>query len=161
MSSRFAPNNFQYNTRVSLALLPCLVILAGFGGSVSICIGMVSATHRKLCQRGGCIFHKKCSYRSVNTRASPQVGSMVIYILDALQHREAALIAVWLSLGLMNMSFGLTALFFTDTRSIMMPILTAFMNGITLFLTGGHPCRSTFVLCMTTLLTSHSHTNMQ
>jgi len=61
---------------------------------------------------------------------------MVIYILDALQHREAALIAVWVCLGLMNMSFGLTALFFSDTRSIMTPILTSVMNGITLFLTG-------------------------
>ena len=63
---------------------------------------------------------------------------MVIYILDALQHREAALIAVWVCLGLMNMSFGLTALFFSDTRSIMTPILTSVMNGITLFLTGEH-----------------------
>ncbi|KAA6419880.1 MAG: hypothetical protein FRX49_10243, partial [Trebouxia sp. A1-2] len=104
MSSRFTPNSFLYNTRVSLALLPCLVILAGFGGTISICVGMV--------------------------------GSMVIYILDALQHREAALIAVWVCLGLMNMSFGLTALFFSDTRSIMTPILTSVMNGITLFLTG-------------------------
>ena len=43
MSARFAPNNFQYNTRVSLTLLPSLVILAGFGGSVSVCIGMVGS----------------------------------------------------------------------------------------------------------------------
>lgn len=66
---------------------------------------------------------------------------MVIYILDALQHREAALLAVWLSLGLMNMSFGLTALFFTDNHSILTPLMTAVMNGITLFLTGKHPLR--------------------
>ena len=66
-----------------------------------------------------------------------QVGSMVIYILDALQYREAALLAVWLSLGLMNMSFGLTVLFFTDTQLILIPLLTAITNGITLFLTGG------------------------
>lgn len=61
---------------------------------------------------------------------------MVIYILDALQYREAALLAVWLSLGLMNMSFGLTALFFSDSPGILTPILTAVMNGIALFLTG-------------------------
>lgn len=72
------------------------------------------------------------------THPRVQVGSMVIYILDALQHREAALLAVWLALGLMNMSFGLTALFFTDNHSILTPILTSVMNGITLFLTGEH-----------------------
>lgn len=61
---------------------------------------------------------------------------MVIYILDAVQHREAALLAVWLCLGLMNMSFGLTVLFFTNTSTILISILMAVMNGITLFLTG-------------------------
>lgn len=61
---------------------------------------------------------------------------MVIYILDAIQHREAALLAVWLCLGLMNMSFGLTVLFFTSTSSILISILMAVMNGITLFMTG-------------------------
>ena len=61
---------------------------------------------------------------------------MVIYILDALQYREAALLAVWLSLGLFNMSFALTILFFSETTSVVIPLLTAVMNGITLFLTG-------------------------
>ena len=61
---------------------------------------------------------------------------MVIYILDALQHREAALLAVWLCLGLMNMSFALTAFFFTDNGTILTSVFTAIMNGITLFLTG-------------------------
>ena len=65
-----------------------------------------------------------------------QVGAMVIYILDALQHREAALLAVWLCLGLMNMSFGLTVVLFTKNTTILTSILTAVMNGITLFMTG-------------------------
>ncbi|KAL3133255.1 hypothetical protein ABBQ38_007137 [Trebouxia sp. C0009 RCD-2024] len=36
----------------------------------------------------------------------------------------------------MNMSFGLTVLFFTSTSSILISILMAVMNGITLFMTG-------------------------
>lgn len=65
-----------------------------------------------------------------------QVGAMLIYILDAIQHREAALLAVWLCLGLMNMSFALTVLIFTNNSSIPVSILMAIMNGITLFMTG-------------------------
>ena len=61
---------------------------------------------------------------------------MVIYILDAVQHREAALLAVWLCLGLMNMSFGLTVLFFSNNSTILISVLMAVMNGITLFMTG-------------------------
>lgn len=61
---------------------------------------------------------------------------MIIYILDAVQHREAALLAVWLCLGLMNMSFALTVLFFTSNSSIAISVLMAIMNGITLFMTG-------------------------
>ena len=61
---------------------------------------------------------------------------MIIYILDAVQHREAALLAVWLCLGLMNMSFALTVLFFTSNSSRVISVLMAIMNGITLFMTG-------------------------
>lgn len=77
-----------------------------------------------------------CCVASVTSLGLVQVGAMVIYILDAIQHREAALLAVWLCLGLMNMSFGLTVLFFTSTSSILISILMAVMNGITLFMTG-------------------------
>lgn len=65
-----------------------------------------------------------------------QVGAMVVYILDALQYREAALLAVWLVLGLMNMCFGLTAVFFNDSTGIFIPVMTAVVNGITMFLIG-------------------------
>lgn len=65
-----------------------------------------------------------------------QVGAMVVYILDALQYREAALLAVWLVLGLMNMCFGLTAVFFSDSNGIFIPVMTAIVNGITMFLVG-------------------------
>lgn len=62
---------------------------------------------------------------------------MVVYILDALQYREAALLAVWLVLGLMNMCFALTALFFSNSSSgVLIPMMTAIMNGITMFLVG-------------------------
>lgn len=33
---RFAPNNFQYNGRVALALLPSLCVVAGFGGKLPL-----------------------------------------------------------------------------------------------------------------------------
>ena len=70
-----------------------------------------------------------------------QVGAMIIYILDAVQHREAALLAVWLCLGLMNMSFALTVLFFTNNSSRVISVLMAIMNGITLFMTGKQLCQ--------------------
>ena len=66
---------------------------------------------------------------------------MIIYILDAVQHREAALLAVWLCLGLMNMSFALTVLFFTNNSSRVNSVLMAIMNGITLFMTGKQLCQ--------------------
>ena len=70
-----------------------------------------------------------------------QVGAMIIYILDAVQHREAALLAVWLCLGLMNMSFALTVLFFTNNSSRVISVLMTVMNGITLFMTGKRLCQ--------------------
>lgn len=137
MSSRFTPSPFQYNTRVSLALLPCLAILAGFGGNVSVCIGMVGHTSNVSSMQAQ---HKPtknpCHMTCVISLSHVQVGAMIIYILDAVQHREAALLAVWLCLGLMNMSFALTVLFFTSNSSRVISVLMAIMNGITLFMTG-------------------------
>lgn len=76
-----------------------------------------------------------------------KVGAMVVYILDALQYREAALLAVWLILGLMNMCFGLTAVFFNDSQGIFVPLMTAVINGITMFLVGMLPrCSTTSLL---------------
>lgn len=136
MSSRFTPSPFQYNTRVSLALLPCLAILAGFGGNISVCIGMVGHMRTAAaCQHSTCTNHT-CHMTCMISLSLVQVGAMVIYILDAIQHREAALLAVWLCLGLMNMSFALTVLIFTNNSSILVSVLMAIMNGITLFMTG-------------------------
>ena len=41
-----------------------------------------------------------------------------------------------LILGLMNMCFGLTAVFFNDSSGIFVPLMTAIINGITMFLVG-------------------------
>eukprot|EP00884_Botryococcus_braunii_P004652 jgi/Botrbrau1/14188/Bobra.182_3s0121.1 len=40
---RFTPNNFQYNGRVALALLPSVCVVAGFGGKLPVGVMMVGA----------------------------------------------------------------------------------------------------------------------
>jgi hypothetical protein len=39
---RFTPNNFQYNGRVALALLPSIFVVAGFGGKIPVGVMMVN-----------------------------------------------------------------------------------------------------------------------
>ena len=41
---RFVPNDFQYNGRVATALVPSLVVLAGFGGKYPVGVLLVSAS---------------------------------------------------------------------------------------------------------------------
>ena len=38
---RFTPNDFQHNARVGAALLPCLAVLAGFGGKLPAAVLLV------------------------------------------------------------------------------------------------------------------------
>ncbi|KAK9824524.1 hypothetical protein WJX72_011089 [[Myrmecia] bisecta] len=99
---RFAPNSFQYNGRVGCALLPSLIVLAGFGGKTAVGILMV--------------------------------GAMVTYILDAMRYREGAIGAIWLTLGMCNLSLVFTSL--TSPRPIPLSILVSIINGTTLFMTG-------------------------
>lgn len=41
--ARFAPSAFRWNGRVAVALLPSLIVLAGFGGTVPSGVMMVGA----------------------------------------------------------------------------------------------------------------------
>ncbi len=55
---RFAPSAFRWNGRVGVALLPSLIVLAGFGGSVPSGIMVVGAMVRR--ERGlplACVKH--------------------------------------------------------------------------------------------------------
>ena len=72
-----------------------------------------------------------------------QVGTMVTYILDALRYKEAALGAVWVTLGSMNLLMLLSGAMFAVGRPIILSILLMLMNGATLLLIGdGNPLPS-------------------
>ena len=61
---------------------------------------------------------------------------MLTFIMDALRYREGALAAVWLSLGLTNMSLLFTTASLALERGIVLSLLTAVCNGSVLFMTG-------------------------
>ena len=61
---------------------------------------------------------------------------MLTYTMDALRYREGALAAVWLSLGLTNLSLLFTTASLALERGILLSLLTAVCNGATLFMTG-------------------------
>ena len=71
-----------------------------------------------------------------------QVGGMVAHILDSLESRMGALAAVWISLGVTNLTClaNLLLAALHEQQSVMLSILLALTTGITLFLTGIASC---------------------
>ena len=61
---------------------------------------------------------------------------MLTYTMDALRYREGALAAIWLSLGLTNLSLLFTTAALALERGVVLSLLTAICNGSTLFMTG-------------------------
>ncbi len=138
MSQRFQPNAFDYNGRVAFALVPSLVVITGFGGSIALGILVVcsipSPLHpTPLPQTCGTVSRNAttCSRNAVL-----QVGAMVVYILDALRYREAAFGAIWATLGSVNLSMLLTGVMFPAGRPIVLGIMVTFASGATLLLVG-------------------------
>lgn len=66
---------------------------------------------------------------------------MVTYVLDALRYKEAALAAVWLTLGSMNLTMLLSGAMFAVGRPIVLSVLLSIANGATLLLIGALPPR--------------------
>jgi len=88
MSSKtgYTPNTFQYNIQTACALVPALLVLAGFGGQI------VMGTFL--------------------------VGSMITYILDAMQYREGSFAALWVTLAAANMGLIMSNVPFSPLRLI-------------------------------------------
>ena len=61
---------------------------------------------------------------------------MITYTLDALRYREGAISAVWLTLGLTNMSMLISGAAFGGQNPIIFAMLVSMSSGFLLFLTG-------------------------
>ena len=138
MSQRFQPNAFDYNGRVAFALVPSLVVITGFGGSIALGVLVVCVTPTPLHPHPLPPFLRTVSQNvtSCTRNALLQVGAMVVYILDALRYREAAFGAIWATLGSVNLSMLLTGVMFPAGRPIVLGIMVTFASGATLLLVG-------------------------
>ncbi len=137
MSQRFQPNAFDYNGRVAFALVPSLVVITGFGGSIALGV-LVVGIYPPLSPQPRPPYLRTVSQNATSCSrvALLQVGAMVVYILDALRYREAAFGAIWATLGSVNLSMLLTGVMFPAGRPIVLGIMVTFASGATLLLVG-------------------------
>lgn len=70
------------------------------------------------------------------TSLASQAGAMMSYTLDTMRLKEGALLAVWMTLGVVNLSFWLSSRLFTPGRPLLLSILIALCITTTLFTTG-------------------------
>lgn len=91
---RFAPSAFRWNGRVGVALLPSLIVLAGFGGAVPSGVMMVGAMVR-LGDLGVSYFLTAQTVLVITVSSSPNkcVGAVnrqanAFWIFESRQHRD-------------------------------------------------------------------------
>lgn len=65
-----------------------------------------------------------------------QTGAMVAYVLDALRQKEGAFAAIWVTLGVVNLTLLVTASAFPPGRPVILGLCVMIMNGATLLITG-------------------------
>ena len=136
MSRRFQPSAFDYNGRVAFALVPSLVVITGFGGSIALGALVV---HRHLAPTPPPTYAPaSLDAASMVAPCAPQVGAMVVYILDALRYKEAAFGAIWATLGSVNLTMLLTGVMFPTGRPVVLGIMVTLAGGATLLLVGEH-----------------------
>ena len=134
--ARFAPSAFRWNGRVAVALLPSLIVLAGFGGTVPsgvMMVGaMVSSTAHAVCSLSATWLGRRRS------RADLLAAEQVAYIMDAMRYREGTLGAVWITLGMANLGMLAAILLpaFSRSTPLLLAMLSSLCTGATLFLTG-------------------------
>lgn len=61
---------------------------------------------------------------------------MVAYVLDALRQKEGSFAAVWVTLGVVNLTLLFTGAAFPTGRPILLGLCVMVANGATLLLTG-------------------------
>ncbi|CAK0743676.1 hypothetical protein CVIRNUC_001488 [Coccomyxa viridis] len=70
------------------------------------------------------------------TAAIIMIGAMVAYMMDALRYREGALGAIWITLGLGNLSMFVSEASFGGGNPLLLSAAVSFGSGSTLFLVG-------------------------
>jgi hypothetical protein len=144
-----------------MALLPSLVVLAGYGGNAvsaslavscctsavytdkSCCVQFILGLPDTLCIACcfGCVLLlrglRSClGWRPEPTHPAAQVGLMSTYILDALRYKEGAFMASWLTMGAANLAMIFSTLLLRSETSIPLTLLIFVLNGLSLFLAG-------------------------
>ena len=137
---------FRHNIRIGSVLLPTLVLLVGFGGKVSaatIIIGsMVRPSLVLLRDEKSHIWHWMPAVRDDSLSvllacdASVQISTQVAYIMDVVRYREGALGAIWITLGLANLSMLVSESSFGGSNPILLSAAISLCSGSTLFIVG-------------------------
>eukprot|EP00798_Chlamydomonas_sp_ICE-L_P021511 gene21511-28494_t len=121
-SKGYVPNDFQYNGRVALALVPCLAITASLGGHsvmVTLAVGfMISYMMDVMQYREGALTCSWLTLAIMNVTFSYSMGTG--YMMDVMQYREGALTCSWLTLAIMNVTFSYSMATESDSSAFLL-----------------------------------------